>query len=171
MGSNFIFIFLYFFSSTFYPYFLSMAFSLPNYEKKTRDKGGKNMVLRSLTFDDAFFNRNWAGASWNCWVGPLALDARLLCKNKKPKGSAGTHPLPLRCLSQFFLMEENINYLGNERQRASPRRSFWFLVFAEESGIQSQRTGPVIPAHSSPVSVEKDIISWRRLWERQFLYK
>ena len=129
------------------------------------------MVLRSLTFDDAFFNRNWARASWNCWAGPLALDAGLLCKNKKPKGSVGARLLPLRCLSQFFLVEEKINCLGNERQRASPRRSFLFLVFAEESGIQSQRTGPAILARSSPVPVEKGIISWCRLWECQFLYK
>ena len=26
----------------------------------------------------------------------------------------GDRPLPLRCLSQFFLVEEKINYLGNE---------------------------------------------------------
>ena len=38
----------------------------------------------------------------------------LLCKNKKQRGSAGARPLPLRCLSQFFLVEKNINCLGNE---------------------------------------------------------
>ena len=26
----------------------------------------------------------------------------------------GARPLPLRCLSKFFPVEENINYLGNE---------------------------------------------------------
>ena len=67
-----------------------------------------------MSLDDAFFNRNWAGASWNCWAGLLALDAGLLCKNKKPKGSTGARPLPLRCLSQFFPMEEKINCSGNE---------------------------------------------------------
>ena len=30
------------------------------------------------------------------------------------KGSAGARSLPLRCLSQFFPVEENINCLGNE---------------------------------------------------------
>ena len=55
------------------------------------------------------------GQNWNCrWAGPLALDAGLLCKNKKERGSVGASPLPLLCLSQFFPMEENINYLGNE---------------------------------------------------------
>ena len=51
-------------------------------------------------------------------VGPelelsLALGVRLLCKKKKQKGSAGARPLPLRCLSQFFPVEENMNCLGN----------------------------------------------------------
>ena len=50
----------------------------------------------------------------NCWAGPLALGIGLLCKNKKQKGLAGARPLPLRCLSQFFPLEENINCLGNE---------------------------------------------------------
>ena len=63
---------------------------------------------------DAFFNRNWARASWNCWADPLVLEAGLLCKNKKPNGSMGARPLPLRCLSQFFLVEEKIYCLGNE---------------------------------------------------------
>ena len=60
--------------------------------------------------DDAFFNQNWAeaflitlGRSWDCrWVGPLALDVGLLCKNKKERGSAGARPLLLRCLSRFL---------------------------------------------------------------------
>ena len=47
-------------------------------------------------------------------VGPLALGIGLLCKNKKQKGSTGAHSLLLRCLSQFFHVEENINCLGNE---------------------------------------------------------
>ena len=67
-----------------------------------------------IVFDDAFFNRNWAGASWNCWAGPLALNVGLICKNKKQKGLAGARLLPLRCLSQFFPVEEKINCLGNE---------------------------------------------------------
>ena len=55
------------------------------------------------------------GRNWNCrWAGPLALDVGLLCKNKKERGSARARSLPLRCLSQFFLVEENINCLGNE---------------------------------------------------------
>ena len=78
------------------------------------------LFLKELSFsqttptDDAFFNRNWAGACWNRWASPLAMDAAFPCKNKKERGSAGARPLPLRCLSQFFPMEENINYLGKE---------------------------------------------------------
>ena len=44
----------------------------------------------------------------------MALDVGLLCKNKKERGSEGACPLPLRCLSQFFPVEDNINCLGNE---------------------------------------------------------
>ena len=55
------------------------------------------------------------GRNWNCrWLGPLALDVGLLCKNNKQRRSTGDRPLPLRCLSQFFPVEENINSLGNE---------------------------------------------------------
>ena len=35
-------------------------------------------------------------------------------QNKKQKGSAGARSLPLRCLSQFFSVEEKINCLENE---------------------------------------------------------
>ena len=35
-------------------------------------------------------------------------------KTSNRKGSAGARPLPLRCLSQFFPMEEKNNYLENE---------------------------------------------------------
>ena len=35
-------------------------------------------------------------------------------QNQKQRGSAGALPLPLRCLSQFFPVEENIICLGNE---------------------------------------------------------
>ena len=63
--------------------------------------------------NDAFFNRNWAGACWNRWAGPLALDVGLLCKNKKQEDQRGTRPLPLRCLSQFF-PKEKINCLESE---------------------------------------------------------
>ena len=65
-------------------------------------------------FDDAFFNRNWAGACWNRWAGLLALDVGLLYKNKKQRGSAGARPLPFRCLSQFFPDVEKINCLESE---------------------------------------------------------
>ena len=55
------------------------------------------------------------GRNWNCrWSGLLALDVGLLCNNKKQRGLEGACPLPLRCLSQFFLTGENINCLGNE---------------------------------------------------------
>ena len=55
------------------------------------------------------------GRKWNCrWASPLALDVGFLSKNKKERGSAGARPLLFRCLSQFFPVEENINYLGNE---------------------------------------------------------
>ena len=78
------------------------------------------LFVKELSFpqtaptDDTFFNRNWAGACWNHWAGPLALDVGILCKNKKQKGSAGACPLPLRCLSQFFPDEEKINCLESE---------------------------------------------------------
>ena len=67
-----------------------------------------------MEFDDAFFNRNWAGSCWNRWAGPLALDVELLCKNNKQRGSTGARPLPLRCLNQFFPDEEKINCLESE---------------------------------------------------------
>ena len=44
----------------------------------------------------------------------MSLDVGILCKNKKQKRSAGARSLPLRCLSQFFLVEEKINCLGTE---------------------------------------------------------
>ena len=78
------------------------------------------LFVKELSFpqtvptDDAFFNRNWARPCWNRWVDPLSLGAGLLCKNKKPKGSAGACPLPLQCLSQFLPVEEKINCLWNE---------------------------------------------------------
>ena len=50
----------------------------------------------------------------DCWAGLLTPDVGLLYKNKKLKGLTGARPLPLRCLSQFFPVEENINCLGNE---------------------------------------------------------
>ena len=50
----------------------------------------------------------------NCWAGSLSLDVGLLCINKKQKGSTGARLLPLRCLSQFFPVEEKINCLENE---------------------------------------------------------
>ena len=61
--------------------------------------------------DDAFFNRNWAGACWNRWagtgtiVGPVrrlwTLDSST--KTRKKEGRQGLHPWLLRCLSQFLL--------------------------------------------------------------------
>ena len=65
----------------------------------------KLSVPQTAPTDDVFFNRNWAGACWDRWAGPLAMDAVLPCKNKKQRGSAGACPLPLRCLSQFFPVE------------------------------------------------------------------
>ena len=44
----------------------------------------------------------------------LSVDVGLFYKNKKQKGYAGARPLPLRCLSQFFPVEEKINCLENE---------------------------------------------------------
>ena len=38
----------------------------------------------------------------------------IFVKTRNKKGSAGAHPLPLRCLSQFFPVEGEINCLGNE---------------------------------------------------------
>ena len=61
-----------------------------------------------------FFNRNWAGARWNCWAGPLTLNVRLPYENKKQKRIDEVRLLPLQCLSQFFMVEEKINCLGNE---------------------------------------------------------
>ena len=58
-----------------------------------------------MSCDDAFFNRNWAGACWDRRADPLALGTALPCKSKKQRGSAGTRSLSLRCLSQFFLVE------------------------------------------------------------------
>ena len=78
------------------------------------------LFVKELSFpqtaptNDAFFNWNWAGACWNRWVGLLALDLGVLCKNKKQRGSAGARPLPLRWLSQFFPDEEKINCLESE---------------------------------------------------------
>ena len=42
------------------------------------------------------------------------MDTALPYKNKKERGSTGARPLPLRCLSLFFPVEENINCLGKE---------------------------------------------------------
>ena len=78
------------------------------------------LFVKELSFpqtaptDDAFFNRNWAGTCWNRWAGPLALEFRLLCKNKKQRGSAGARPLPLRCLSHFLQGEEKISRFKSE---------------------------------------------------------
>ena len=78
------------------------------------------LFVKELSFpqtaptDDVFFNRNWAGAGWNRWASPLALDVGLFCKNKKQRGLARARPLPLRCLSQFFPDEEKINCLKTE---------------------------------------------------------
>ena len=35
-------------------------------------------------------------------------------RKQETKGSVEARPLPLRCLSQFFPVEEKINFLGNE---------------------------------------------------------
>ena len=86
------------------------------------------LFVKELSFpqtaptDYAFFNRNWVGACWNRWVGtgtvagPVrwlwTLDSSAKTRNKEDRW--GLAPLPLRCLSQFFLVEETINCLGNE---------------------------------------------------------
>ena len=70
--------------------------------------------MGKIEIDDAFFNRNWAGTCWNCWVGLLALDVGLLYKNEKPRASTGARPLSLRCLSQFLTDEEKINCLKSK---------------------------------------------------------
>ena len=89
------------------------------------------MLKSKLSFkiDDVFFNRNWAGACWNSWAGPLALDVGLLCKNKKQRVSTGARSLPLLCLSQFFPDEEKINCLENEFSTyLSPTGDLVFIV-------------------------------------------
>ena len=64
---------------------------------------------------------------------------------------------------------------GSDRARGSlqgePRRSFFLLIFVGEPNIQSQRISPTILERSGLVLVEKTSLIWRRLWERQFLYK
>ena len=59
-----------------------------------------NMTSWYIHLDDAFFNRNWAGACWGRWAGLglplgrlLALDAALPCNNKRQRGSAGASPV------------------------------------------------------------------------------
>ena len=59
----------------------------------------------------------------------MALDIGFLCKNKKQRGSAGARSLLLRCLSQFFPDEENINCLESEFSAyLSPTGSLVFIV-------------------------------------------
>ena len=84
--------------------------------------------------DDAFFKRNWPGACWNRWAGtgtvvrPVrwlwTLDSSAKIRNKEdPRGLA-------RCLSQFFLMEENINCLEGECSAyLSPMGGLVFIVY------------------------------------------
>ena len=52
-------------------------------------------------------------------------------RKQKTKRSAGIRSLPFRCLSQFFPVEEKINYLGNEVLCVSPRTFYRWddLVF------------------------------------------
>ena len=71
-------------------------------------------------------------------VGPelelsLALDVGLLCKNNKQRGSTRVHLLLLRCLSQFFPVQENINCLGNKLLM----HKSWYLSPMEWPGIYS----------------------------------
>ena len=77
-------------------------------------KGRKMQDSPTLEVDDAF--STGTGLESVGFAGPVrrlwALDSFAKTRNKK--GSAGVRPLPLRCLSQFFPVEENINYLGNE---------------------------------------------------------
>ena len=65
---------------------------------------------QTVSTDDAFFNRNWAGACWNRWAGTgtVARPARWLwtldssAKTRKKEGRRGLRPWPLRYLSQFL---------------------------------------------------------------------
>ena len=52
-----------------------------------------------------------------------------------------------------------------------PSPILFVSCFCRGRSVQSQQAGPSIPTRSSPVLVEKGIISWHRLWERQFLCK
>ena len=55
------------------------------------------------------------GRNWNCcWVGPLALDFGLLCKNKKQRESAGARLVAALMPKSVLPVEVNINCLGNE---------------------------------------------------------
>ena len=77
------------------------------------------LFVKELSFpqtaptDDAFFNRNWAGASWGRWAetgtvaGPVCwlwtLDSS--AKTRKKEDQRGLRPWPLQCLSQFLPAE------------------------------------------------------------------
>ena len=105
------------------------------------------IFIKELSFpqtgptNDAFFNRNWAGACGRCWAGPgllagclqapgssglkwdccsaglQALDMVLLCKSNKEGGRRGLRPWPLRCPCQFLyerkdrLLRGRMNYI------------------------------------------------------------
>ena len=77
-------------------------------------KGRKMQDSPTLEIDDAF--STGTGLESAGFAGPVcrlwALNSFVKTRNKK--GSTGVRPLPLRCLSQFFPVEENINCLGNE---------------------------------------------------------
>ena len=57
--------------------------------------------------------------------------------------------------------------------RSTLQRSYPSLndLASSSSAHQQSWSNPATPTRSSPVLVEKGIISWRRLWERQFLHK
>ena len=80
--------------------------------------------------DDAFFNRNWAGACWDRWTetGTAARPVRWLwmmrslAKKKSNKGgSSGACPLPLQCLSQ----------LTDERKDQLLRGRMFYIPFSD----------------------------------------
>ena len=95
---------------------------MDRHEKIIRRFQGKLTIVggsltKPITSDDAFFNRNWAGACWGHWARPrLMLDRSIscassglgydccyadrqvlnvacLCKNKKEGGSARALPV------------------------------------------------------------------------------
>ena len=60
------------------------------------------------------FNRNWAGACWNCWAGPLNLDVGLLCKKQETKRIGRGSPVASLMPKSVLSCWKDINCLGSE---------------------------------------------------------